>query len=207
MKTFRSGLMIGTALFMISVCACKQESRNADPSLGAFGGDSLTQENSMHRQTSGNGKAAQTEIPSRKMRPAAPTTQGASGGPGSSGSSVIDEQANNILMHATGKYPQWWDNRTIMFLDWVGGASDIVYEAIKGQRYFPNTLVFVYCTDNAMKGTKNYDKTEDTMKGTPIDDRIFIWVNLDDNRKLVFVKTLISDNIKDKIDEAPLQIK
>ena len=80
MKTFRSVLMIASAFVMIAVMACKQESRNADPSLGAFGGDSLSQENSVRRQTSGSGKAAQTQIPSRKMRPASPTTSNSGGG-------------------------------------------------------------------------------------------------------------------------------
>lgn len=97
----------------------------------------------------------------------------------------------------------WWNKRNIFFADYVGGTGDIVYDAIKGQPFFDNTMIFVYCTDKPQEGTKTYDKVVDSMKSTELDDRIFIWVHLDENRKVVFVKKLISDNIKDTIDQAP----
>lgn len=194
---------------MLIFTGCKSDSK-ADPSLDAFGPDTLTTQDNT-RKTSGSAPPAaegsHKSIPSRKTSSpqqgassaaqSASSTGGVNPGDGSSGAMIRPEGPS-------GK--KWWDNRTTFFTDWVGGTGDIVYEAVKGQKYYPETKIFIYSTDKAMEGSMNYSKTQLTMKETELDDRIFIWVHLDDNRKPLFVKTLISDNIKDKIQSAPLKL-
>ena len=102
---------------------------------------------------------------------------------------------------------RWWDYRSIFFIDYVGNTGADVHGSIKGQRYFPETKIFVYSTDASMEGTPYYDKIAGTFTSTELDDRIFIWVHLDEKHKPVFKKVLISDNIKDKMDQAPLTLK
>jgi len=101
---------------------------------------------------------------------------------------------------------RWWDYRSIFFIDYVGNTGAYIHESIKGQRYFPETKIFVYSTDKSMEGTPYYDKIAGTFTSTELDDRIFIWVHLDEKHNPVFKKTLVSDNIKDKLDQAPLTI-
>ena len=101
---------------------------------------------------------------------------------------------------------RWWDNRKIYFNDQLG-YGDAVFAAIKGQPYFTETLIFVYVTDKPMEGTFEYDKIEQTLRETRLDDRIFLWVHLDEQRQPIFVKKLISNNIKNKLDTAPLRLE
>jgi hypothetical protein len=102
---------------------------------------------------------------------------------------------------------KWWDHRTIFFVDYIGGSGSFVYESVKGQRYFPETKIFVYSTNTSMEGTTQYAKIKSTFEATELDDRIFIWVHLDDKNKPISKKVLASDNIKDKLDRAPLKIE
>ena len=99
---------------------------------------------------------------------------------------------------------KFWDNIKFFFKDYVGEVSEVVYSHIKGQKYFPETAIFVYATSEDMVGTPEYIRVEGTMASTRLDDRIFIWVHLENNGELKFIKKLISDNIKDKIDQGPL---
>ena len=102
---------------------------------------------------------------------------------------------------AVGEY-KWWDGRIVRFRDYVGNTGDLVYEQLKGMKYFHNTRVFVYSTDVLMEGTREHSKVEELMQSTRLDDRIFIWAHFDENRNLLFFKTLISDNIKDDLSLA-----
>jgi hypothetical protein len=102
---------------------------------------------------------------------------------------------------------KWWDYRTIFFIDYIGGSGGYLYESVKGQPYFPETKIFVYSSNVSMEGTSQYGKIENTFEATELDDRIFIWVHLDSNNKPLFKKVLVSDNIKDKLDQAPLKIE
>ncbi len=97
---------------------------------------------------------------------------------------------------------KFWNNRTIRFYDYVGNTGDLVYQEIQGMKYFENTRIFVYATDKVMEGSMDYSRVEDLMQTTRLDDRIFIWAHFDEDRSLIFLKTLISDNIKDDLDEA-----
>ncbi|MDX1476812.1 MAG: hypothetical protein R3301_03865 [Saprospiraceae bacterium] len=97
---------------------------------------------------------------------------------------------------------KFWSRRNIYFFDNVGGTGDLVYEAIKGQPYYTNTVVLVYATDEAMEGTGEYTRVEQTLESTRLDDRIFIWVHFDADRKVKFVRKLISDNIKGDMADA-----
>ena len=100
----------------------------------------------------------------------------------------------------------FWDNRRIFFKDFTGESSTEVYAAIKGQKYFDNSFIFVYASLEDMEGTDDYTKIEDTFKSTKLDDRIFIWVHLNAEKEVLFVKKLISDNIRDVIEQAPNQL-
>ena len=102
---------------------------------------------------------------------------------------------------------RWWDYKSIFFIDYVGNTGGYVHESVKGQRYFPETKIFVYSTDESMEGTPYYDKIAGTFTSTELDDRIFIWVHLDKKMKPKFKKVLVSDNIKDKLDQAPLTVQ
>lgn len=134
------------------------------------------------------------------------TSQSVSQGESGSGQKPEDGAQSVVKPFQIGG-KRWWDNRKVYFIDMVGGTEDIVFDAIKGQRYFEDTRVFVYCTDEAMKGTVQYNKTEMTLAETEIPDRIFIWVHLDNDRKVLNLKSLISENIKDKLAGAPLVIE
>lgn len=205
MKTHKY-LVIVCSISMLSFMGCQSESKG-DPSLDAWGPDTLTTQDNTQRQVGSSTthvtEGSQKKLPSRNT----PSSEEASkAGDASSGVAGDKSSTGGILNPVGPSGNRWWDNRTVFFIDWVGGAGDIVHEAVIGQRYFPETKIFIYCTDKAMEGTMNHTKTELTLKETELDDRIFIWVHLDDNRKPLFVKTLISDNIKNKIASAPLTL-
>jgi hypothetical protein len=125
--------------------------------------------------------------------------------------SAVSEGASDVTRESavppSGANVIWWNKINIKFADYVGGAGDIVLEAIKGQPYFDDTFVFIYCTDEALRGTRTFEKVELSMAGTEISNRVFIWVHLNDNREVEFVKKLVSDNIRDRIDQAPNRIE
>lgn len=101
---------------------------------------------------------------------------------------------------------KFWDNKKVFFRDMVGGTSALTYEAIKGQRHFSNTYIFVYTTSEDMVGTAEYDKVAEIFDGTKLDDRVFIWVHLDQDRKVKEIKKLISENIREALDQSPLTL-
>ncbi len=101
---------------------------------------------------------------------------------------------------------QFWDNKRIFFIDMTGDSSAEVYEAIKGQKYFEDTYVFVYSTLEDMEGTGEYAKIEDTFKSTKLDDRIFIWVHLNADKDVLFVRKLVSDNIRESLDQGTREL-
>ncbi|HLF64656.1 MAG TPA: hypothetical protein VI603_12920 [Saprospiraceae bacterium] len=196
---------------LLCAFACKQESQSADPSLDAWGSDTLTRNAPSKSISSGSQTqptTSQKSIPGRNA-PANSPASGTSGAGGTNkGNTNAGERSESGIQipRQENSGPRWWDNRVIFFMDWVGDTGDVVYQAIKGQTYFPETRIFIYATDKAMEGTMNYIKTEETMKATELDDRIFIWVHLDDARKPIFVKKLISDNIKNKINSGSLKL-
>lgn len=97
---------------------------------------------------------------------------------------------------------KFWSSSQIFYKDLTGDSSAAVYDAIKGQKYFDDTYIFVYATLEDMEGTSEYSKIEATMESTRLDDRIFIWVHLNEQKDVIFVKKLISGNIRDRIEEA-----
>ena len=104
------------------------------------------------------------------------------------------------------KYGMWWDNKSVLFTDVAHHTSDLVYDVVKGQPYFPETLVFIYSTDEEQEETEFFTKMDSSLQKTTLDNRIFIWVHFDENQEVKFVRKLVSDNIKDKLSEAPLEI-
>ena len=98
---------------------------------------------------------------------------------------------------------KFWDNKQIHYRDLTGESSAEVYDAIKGQKYFKNTYIFVYSTLEDMEGTSQYDKIADTMESTKLNDRIFIWVHLTADKEVIFVKSCSLDfNARcSKVDE------
>ncbi|MDX1409851.1 MAG: hypothetical protein R3330_16995, partial [Saprospiraceae bacterium] len=81
-----------------------------------------------------------------------------------------------------------------------------VYDAIKGQPYYTNTVILVYATDEVMEGTGEYTRIEQTLESTRLDDRIFIWVHFDADKNVKFVRKLVSDNIKGDMSDANYQL-
>lgn len=127
--------------------------------------------------------------------------------PGNQGASKADNVDPNASRLATTDLRgtvknKFWDNRKVYFFDQVGGVGDKVYEAIKGLGYWTNTVILVYATDEHMEGTGAYARLEQTMESTRLDDRIFVWVHLDKDHNVKFVRKLYSDNIANSQDEA-----
>lgn len=195
------------ALLSLCLASCKNENKG-DSSLEAWGPDTLTTNAPPKKiaQSDRSPASSTPGVPDRNASSSSSSTSGTGTATSEKGAEGASVQSGVVGLGVGPSGKRWWDNRTIFFMDFVGATGDIVYEAVKGQQYFPETRIFIYCTDKSMEGGVNYNKTKMTIEETELDDRIFMWVHLDDNRKPLFVRTLISDNIKDKIKSAPLKI-
>jgi hypothetical protein len=195
------------AILSLCMASCKNENK-ADSSLEAWGPDTLTTNAPPKKiaQSDRSPASSSPNAPDRNSNATSSATNGANTTTSTKGADGVAIQSGVVGLGVGPSGKRWWDNRTIFFMDFVGATGDIVYDAVKGQQYFPETRIFIYCTDKSMEGGVNYNKTKMTIEETETDDRIFMWVHLDENRKPLFVRTLISKNIKDKIKSAPLKI-
>lgn len=179
-----------TLLMLAVLISCKDKPQAFDI------GDNATFEAPASRKlTEAKNTKQSNPIPTRPPSPQETATR-STGDKQIAGSSLA---SNDIRGNTKNRF---WDKRNIYFFDSVGGTGDLVYEEIKGQPFYTNTLILVYTTDTLMEGTAEYARIEDTMKSTRLDNRIFIWVHIDEDRNVLFVKKLISENIQDDMEDA-----